>query len=650
MIMNTQLVQLFDYVFDKNKQTEKALKLDATELAIWFEKQCKQLKPNVYEDEVFEMALVTLSNVFYVDDFKHNRFETIKRNFNLFIKQEFHEEVIDKRNELKKILLAISDKLTPKWSLDVIENMINSFYYFFRKILIKNDDAIIERVNAAYIQLNKQEDLKTLKPEYFYVTVLNNLFLKEDKKEYIKIQSTVKENFLRLFENEYIDFNGNEKKKYVKRIVHIDNPLDFEKLRDEVDTISIEDAEENTKAVIRAYTNILKLGGLSAAERKILQCLIESLDFEGEQTYKEYINKAREVINESPSNTLQIIYRLRKRINLPENRELKSQLFGFKKVSDDLLALKFLEEMLHQKTETMRTEINLKAYRFSEEELLKMLELKSLFKNNGFEIERFPEVYYDDYDNYKKIFGPIEKVQDNTPDYLGVYRYEIENDNENYSSKEGIIVIFKNRIEKYDIEIQNSIRFIVLMHELGHWFMHNAVYNNDFWTEGYEIPRIKTKESFAQLVAYWMSDGNPEFEKALDLLTPKGTSPYNLYLELVSQSKSNILNKISYLREHYFLNDDISFLVLKCENEITNVEFWKEYFLNEKIEIKSNEQAKVYLTDIFMHFKLEDFKDIIKIENVLSVFFSGLSNKLYLGEEAPFKELKNQPTSKKFGI
>ena len=44
----------------------------------------------------------------------------------------------------------------------------------------------------------------------------------------------------------------------------------------------------------------------------------------------------------------------------------------------------------------------LTAYRFSAQEIDKMLWLKDLFENNGFTVDRFPEVYYDTFEKALK--------------------------------------------------------------------------------------------------------------------------------------------------------------------------------------------------------------------------------------------------------
>jgi hypothetical protein len=212
----------------------------------------------------------------------------------------------------------------------------------------------------------------------------------------------------------------------------------------------------------------------------------------------------------------------------------------------------------------------LRAYRFNDEELNAMLQLKNLFVCNNFEINRFPEVYYDDYENFS-IDLDIDDQEEGTPDYLGVYFYDRDDVNSEFTD-EGRIILYKNRIEDFSrnnkIEV-NDVRFIVLMHEMGHWLSHWPRYNNKNWSFGFAAKNKKTKESLAQLIAYWMVNGSINKEFILrNYLTPKNIlDPYALYLNLLHKSKSSILKKLVLLRENYFLSDEIMCHLLELEDD-----------------------------------------------------------------------------------
>ena len=222
-----------------------------------------------------------------------------------------------------------------------------------------------------------------------------------------------------------------------------------------------------------------------------------------------------------------------------------------------------------------------------------MIYLKKIFEENGFEVERFPEVYYDDYDKffekqenyYEAVIEPsksenqyinnqedfLNKIKDLNPDnnnignfqiddigiidLLGVYTdFWIAGDKKN--TKEGVIVLFKDRIESlFD---SDNVRIIVLMHELGHWLSHWPKCDGENWSKGYYAGiEKKTHESLAQLIAFWAADGNPELEKTLTNLTPTDIkNPYYLYNNLKGFSKTDILKKLIELRKNWEYEKD----------------------------------------------------------------------------------------------
>jgi len=227
---------------------------------------------------------------------------------------------------------------------------------------------------------------------------------------------------------------------------------------------------------------------------------------------------------------------------------------------------------------TPNSEINLKAYRFSAEEISKMQWLKKLFEDNGyyFNSNRFPEVYYDEFDKSAEIFPSLlEPQHDGTPDYLGVYIDYFEAESENRAclkTKEGIIILFKDRIERILKSTADSIRFVVLMHELGHWLTHWAYKDGYNWRIGYHLPNKNTREALAQLIAFWASEDNPVHLDTLAYLTPKraneldDTAIYGGYLKLINAPKVHILKKIHQLRELWVLSDDTMFDFLQTES------------------------------------------------------------------------------------
>lgn len=241
--------------------------------------------------------------------------------------------------------------------------------------------------------------------------------------------------------------------------------------------------------------------------------------------------------------------------------------------------------------------INLRAYRFSAEELEKMQWLKKLFEDNvyAFDPNRFPEVYYDTFDRAAEVFPFLREnhFAEDTPDYLGVY---IPFAPKGYAkeSKEGIVILFSDRIARFSglkgLSV-DAVRYVVLMHELGHWFTHWSLKSGSRWTYGYSIPTAtkKVHEGLADLIAYWSSEHKEDFLDALYALTPKDTSGafdltnnYGCYLEMTGISKALVLKKLSEVRKYSIVKDDILFEFLK-----EPVVYSFEIFFNEKNYSKS---------------------------------------------------------------
>jgi hypothetical protein len=229
--------------------------------------------------------------------------------------------------------------------------------------------------------------------------------------------------------------------------------------------------------------------------------------------------------------------------------------------------------------------IKLNAYRFSAKELVKMGWLKDIFQDNGFVIDRFPEVYYDTFKNASKVYPNLEQhINEDTPDYLGVYIFEYGDEKceeQCRSTKEGVIVLFSDRIQDFClrkqsefseslIDIENALREVVLYHELGHWLSHWPYYSGSNWKCGYSAKDRITHEVYAQLVAYWCVEGHRLNELLLrEHLTPKiPSSPYNKYELLVGKSKVDMLSKLVLLRKYWCsfqLTDELAYELLKMD-------------------------------------------------------------------------------------
>ena len=217
----------------------------------------------------------------------------------------------------------------------------------------------------------------------------------------------------------------------------------------------------------------------------------------------------------------------------------------------------------------------LAAYRFSTQELEKMNWLKSTFEKNGYAFtpNRFPEVYYVDFEEVKDLFPEKQREEVIDPDALGYYfdffkQVPASKEEEFWAiSEEGKIILFKDRIEAFcarnpDIS-EEDVRFVVLMHELGHWMSHWAEFSGKRWIYGFHFSNRFTLEALAQLIAYWCCNGHPLHEKTLHILSPKdslgkvdASKVYGAYEPLKRHTSVDLLKKLAQLRVFWMVKDE----------------------------------------------------------------------------------------------
>lgn len=295
---------------------------------------------------------------------------------------------------------------------------------------------------------------------------------------------------------------------------------------------------------------------------------------------REFIKEVREVQAEygvSDVNFRKILERLKN--NLKGNDGLKDMLSFIP--TDDQSTNELIELLLSYLPVATN---KLDAYRFSSEEMKKMMWLKKdLYEDNGFTVERFPEVYYDTFEKACEVWSSLLDHRHNhedliTPDYLGMYIYNCGASIKD-PSEEGIIILFSDRIREFVSRnsqkglTENCVRYVVLMHELGHWLCHWPCGNDLRWLYGFQLQNKRTKEALANIIAYWCLD-NDCHKKAMDILTPKlkpqdgflelidkdshninTDNPYGVYFLILRKSQKEILEKIKLLRAAFYMED-----------------------------------------------------------------------------------------------
>ena len=162
----------------------------------------------------------------------------------------------------------------------------------------------------------------------------------------------------------------------------------------------------------------------------------------------------------------------------------------------------------------------LRAYRFNLFELNAIERLYALY-GRKLSLDRLPEVYLSDYPELKELglAGNKEKDGDGferdisksdlaNPDFLGMYVYNYNIEGRVFLYRDRIdksASFFSNRLQMNFSEVRDMIKYIVLMHELGHWLSHRICLEN--YTDIYTDLSKNLKESMAQLHIPWSLQG-----------------------------------------------------------------------------------------------------------------------------------------------
>lgn len=220
------------------------------------------------------------------------------------------------------------------------------------------------------------------------------------------------------------------------------------------------------------------------------------------------------------------------------------------------------------------------AYRLSDNEIYLMKKLEKVYNSQGCKINRWPEIYYANHDEFDNRHSFDLKDRDGyfydweaifITDYLGVYIYEY--------GKEGHIRIYKDRIEKCAKRISHALqidfneatellRIKVLLHELGHWFsLWLFKEQNDGIAQDRTYSLSKNVvESLAQLSIPWSIQGLNNknvkgIKKLFDWIVPKQPYEYRKFREInvKTSHKATILKRYKTILKDP--NKDIDYLL-----------------------------------------------------------------------------------------
>jgi hypothetical protein len=227
--------------------------------------------------------------------------------------------------------------------------------------------------------------------------------------------------------------------------------------------------------------------------------------------------------------------------------------------------------------------VKMHPYQFNpfELDLLRRLTDKVYLKSDHFEFERYPKIYWGNFDDRTRLAGYQRINERNDLDNYDDSKFDIDllgcyyhNDNQ-----EGYIEIYGDRIHECAFQISNALgldfmetrsllQTIVLLHEIGHWFTHCCFQvNRDQRMEFFGYQTKDIKETLAQLTVLWATLGLNNhsirnLREIMSFLTNNQSRPYRQYLKLGTRltKKSTILNR--YIKLLDMGNCDLEYLLL----------------------------------------------------------------------------------------
>ena len=218
-------------------------------------------------------------------------------------------------------------------------------------------------------------------------------------------------------------------------------------------------------------------------------------------------------------------------------------------------------------------------YRFNpfEMDLIRRLSFNVFLKSEFFKLNRWPSVFWGDFDESK---GQKSKPNERQ-DLFDFSRFDIDLLGCFFplSNGEGFIEIYHDRIKdcSYEIsqrlsldfdEVRTLLQTIVLIHEIGHWFSYSCFkFKQKHRTQVFNYQTSEILETIAQLSVLWatMNLTNKKvrnMQLIMNFLTDHQSYPYKQYLRL----GKNYTKKIRILKRYVELldteNTDLDYLLL----------------------------------------------------------------------------------------
>lgn len=489
-------------------------KKQADKDAVWFYEKYKTNFPKKTDTEIEKEAKILIDRFLYIDplvikelkskhlkDISNPKFDKNGKKIsipplealigkNLKSKLEKHFKQIEKpleieENASKKIsrdlLEGLIDlKLLPTWSVkknlstwskNDISAVINLYHKKYHDLSIEKDDdfAAYKRLEAAYQRIAKYP-VADREPEFFKSIVGQFVHWEEEPDKFFLHLNKDLKRILKKYKTQEDEQNS---KQIIKKYSIEDvNSLFVDKLFERPDS----DLDNKLSKIENYLNEIRNTESIPKQEKRLFDILIEivtdaNIDAKTEKEISDLCKKRLMDEGITAENFRAIKSRLMKMLS--RNKGAVGMLHFEKAISDELNELYNIINSLdlsEQNYITTENEINLKAYRFSDDEMKKMLWLKELFESDGYTVGLFPEVYYSDYDDIKPhIDKQLDEAHDNPRDdnprrKLIDYNVEIWK-----IISEKIIKILDDETTNYSIidkvEIELKLRSVIVTQE-----------------------------------------------------------------------------------------------------------------------------------------------------------------------------------------
>ncbi|MBC7473578.1 MAG: hypothetical protein H7263_04750, partial [Candidatus Sericytochromatia bacterium] len=284
-----------------------------------------------------------------IKKFTNNKNKKICNMAKLNPKKESEKDIKPIYDNPRQILKITFKKCYPNWTDLEVNHVVNSLYKKFYPCLYSDSSALIEIVNIGFEKLLRKNSETIIKPGYW-------------------MNSGFKEGLMEDYRNKIVkDDNNLIKNESFKDII-------YDEAKDE---------NEIYKNIIHYAEEIEKRSSLSESENELFELLITlALECTATGSLNKTLKESALALGYKDVNYRTLLKLLRAKLNSPQNIKSKEKhLISFVNAEEEKLETT-LQAFLNFMDSQFIMKNHLQAYRFSEQEMKKMIELKGIFEKN----------------------------------------------------------------------------------------------------------------------------------------------------------------------------------------------------------------------------------------------------------------------------